>query len=190
MSAQHALPRFDMRALCPACGQASDVLAQWSPFKAKPCVCRTCSERFPFPMHIITIGADGQPTYTANATYEDKNTMVGNESALRRAMEARRKPHRPAAPKPALDWRIRQYSMPICERCGQVHDHKSLVDYAAYCQRCDDELSVERYLEMLAHRQMDDETALDHLYQYRRELFDRGVLPDFYYIVKLRKGTN
>jgi hypothetical protein len=78
-------------------------------------------------------------------------------------------------------------SFPLCRRCGQLHDRKSISgDARVYCQHCDDELEVESYLKNkgIFEDPEDDEAILDKLHRLRRELFDRGVLPDYWYTTK------
>lgn len=78
-------------------------------------------------------------------------------------------------------------SFPLCHRCGHAPDRKSISgDARVYCQRCDDELEVESYQRNkgIFENPEDDEAILDKLHRLRRELFERGVLPDYWYTVK------
>lgn len=82
-------------------------------------------------------------------------------------------------------------SMPLCARCGCAHDHRTLSgDSHAYCVRCDDELSVER---LLQHKGIfgadDDETILDRLQSAFPELFERGVLPDYWFTLRAKANS-
>jgi len=83
-------------------------------------------------------------------------------------------------------------AFPVCERCGQVHNNR--IEWngnpATYCVRCEDEIAVETHYK---NRQifrdhdgtpLDDEGILDKLATYRRELFIRGVLPNYWYMLK------
>ncbi|HML21860.1 MAG TPA: hypothetical protein PKD09_09440 [Aggregatilinea sp.] len=82
---------------------------------------------------------------------------------------------------------VRQMQMPVCERCGKPHDRlykmrPGQFDYWSTCQRCADELSVEALHRLRAiFGQDDDETILDRLYQSHQDLFERGVLPDYWF---------
>lgn len=87
---------------------------------------------------------------------------------------------------------FRQASLPYCDRCGCAHDRSyemlpGVVDYWSKCQRCDDELSVES---LFNHRGIfgndDDEAVLDRLHNSFPDLFERGVLPDYWF--KLKQG--
>jgi len=84
-------------------------------------------------------------------------------------------------------------SLPLCQRCGCAHNRLTIGgDMATYCQRCEDELHVESLVRWMFKIKPelgnDDEAALDWLYQTggKRELFERGVLPDYWY--KVRRG--
>lgn len=81
---------------------------------------------------------------------------------------------------------------PVCERCGQIHNNR--IEWngnpATYCVSCEDEIAVEMHYK---NRQifrddkdnlLDDEAILDKLAKHRRELFDRGVLPNYWYMLK------
>lgn len=79
-------------------------------------------------------------------------------------------------------------SLPICARCGAVHDHKTLSgDAAAYCQPCEDLNAVES---LWNNRGIfggdDDESVLDRLERAFPDLFKRGVLPDYYFTLKYK----
>jgi hypothetical protein len=79
-------------------------------------------------------------------------------------------------------------SLPICDRCGEVHDHKTLSgDAVAYCQRCDDLNAVES---LWNNRGIfagdDDETILDRLQRAFPGLFERNVLPDLWFELKAK----
>lgn len=80
-----------------------------------------------------------------------------------------------------------QMNLPYCERCGSAHSRlyemlPGRVDYWSKCQRCADEESVEA---LWRHRGIfgddDVETILDRIYKSHRELFERGVLPDYWF---------
>ncbi len=86
----------------------------------------------------------------------------------------------------------RQVSLPTCRRCGCVHDRyyemlPGVGDYKSTCQRCNDEEAVESFWN---HKgifgQDDDETILDRIYKSHPDLFERGVLPDYWFILKGR----
>lgn len=79
--------------------------------------------------------------------------------------------------------------LPYCERCGSVHDRRYEFgdqDYMRYCQRCEDELHVETLFRMPGiFGDADDEEILDRLYKAFPGAFERGVLPDYWYKMKL-----
>lgn len=86
----------------------------------------------------------------------------------------------------------RQISTPVCYRCGCAHDRAyemlpGVVDYWDKCQRCADEESVESLFRMQGiFGGDDDEAVLDRLYKAFPDLFERGVLPDYWFILKSR----
>lgn len=78
----------------------------------------------------------------------------------------------------------------MCSTCGKVHDHWHISDYASQCQRCEDVATVEGLLRMRGTiLQGDDETVLDRLYRTHRGLFDRDVLPDAWFALRLKQGV-
>ena len=74
---------------------------------------------------------------------------------------------------------IVQESLPVCQRCGCASE---LAGHIGFCQRCHDEMAVES---LYRHRAIfgadDDETVLDRVYRAHRDLFERGVLPDYWF---------
>ena len=90
--------------------------------------------------------------------------------------------------KPTM-WRgqIDQLNLPVCHRCGCVHARQwtHVHGYANYCQQCDDKNSIEAlFRNRGVFAGQDDETILDRLHAAFRPLFDRGVLPDYWYKLK------
>lgn len=82
-------------------------------------------------------------------------------------------------------------SLPICSRCGNAHDHRTLSgDAAAYCQRCDDLNAVESFWN---YRGIfggdDDETILDRIQKSHPGLFERGVLPDAWFMLRTKEQS-
>lgn len=88
---------------------------------------------------------------------------------------------------------VHQMSLPVCERCGCAHDrsHELLpgrVDYWSTCQRCADEQSVEAlWRQRGIFGQDDDESVMDRLYKAFPDLFERGVLPDYWFALRYRE---
>lgn len=85
-----------------------------------------------------------------------------------------------------------QMHMPLCPRCGHAHDRFYELmpghgDYKQHCQHCDDELVVETFWNMRGiFGADDDESILDRIQRSHPELFERGVLPDFWFQLKGR----
>jgi hypothetical protein len=81
---------------------------------------------------------------------------------------------------------------PLCLRCGQIHgrviEHNGFP--STYCHRCDDELAVESfYRNRTIFEGAEDEAILDRLYKSMRRLFEHGVLPDYWYVLKQREDA-
>jgi hypothetical protein len=56
------------------------------------------------------------------------------------------------------------------------------IDYWSHCQRCEDELAVEALHRLRGIFDNDDaEAILDRLYRSHRDLFERGILPDYWF---------
>lgn len=182
---QLALPFLDERPRCPLCGQHVNVLGQWSPFQRKAC-CRACSERDPFPQEIVAL-VGGELVIVlglSNVLYERR--LAGEERL--RAATRKRVYHAPRSTQTFTRFEIAQLSIPVCDRCGHAHDHWHISDYAAYCQRCDDELAVEVYWRGKGTILIgDDEEILDRLHRIAPELFERGVLPDYWFALRVRR---
>lgn len=89
----------------------------------------------------------------------------------------------------------RQMELPICTRCGAGHTRfydmgAGMIGYKSKCQRCDDEMAVEALFNgRTAIFGGDDEGALDRIYASHRELFERGVLPDYWFTLLAAKST-
>lgn len=166
-----------MRPLCPICHRPADELRQVHP-KYVWRACQDCCAQYAPPQEW------GTPAWRL-LSYEVRAAAVERETALRERMV---KPMRfqPARRHIAVTERAYQINIPVCVRCGRVHERFLFATYAHYCQRCDDEFSVETILKFQTVRGMDDETFLDFLYQSPRwrELFDRGVLPDYFFKLK------
>lgn len=84
----------------------------------------------------------------------------------------------------------RMMEFPLCFRCGQIHgrvyEHNGLP--ATYCQRCDDELGVEAlYRNRAIFEGADAEAIMDRLWNVKQDLFERGVLPDYWYVLMMRE---
>lgn len=88
--------------------------------------------------------------------------------------------------------RFDQISLPICQRCGCIHDNRynHIDDYEACCQQCSDEKSVEAFW---THKGIfggdDDEAIMDRIQKSHPGLFKRGVLPDYWFQLKLKEVT-
>lgn len=179
---QSALPGFEMllRPVCPACGALAPVLGQHSPFR-RWYVCEACNRAAPFPTEIYEL-IDGRLDYAPDAPRARREQRVRVEHHIDRAVMARRparnSSHGPIPPRLAS----RQLSIPVCKRCGRPHARWVIADYSDYCQRCEDEMSVEALWRLYSTIfQGDPEDALDRIYRSHQGLFERGVLPDMWF---------
>jgi hypothetical protein len=79
----------------------------------------------------------------------------------------------------------RQLSLPYCERCGRVHDrHYQFGDQDSMrlCQGCDDVEHAETLWRMRKIFEGDDpETVMDRVYAAFPGLFERGIMPDYWF---------
>jgi hypothetical protein len=169
MIQQLVLPTFDLRPLCPLCGQPAALLGQVHP-KLPYRACPDCCRRYALPADAWGDGWREQP-------YEIKAQFVAVETELRERLA---KPYVPVY-KPK-SYFVLQHEIPVCHRCGHVHDRILIYTYATYCQRCDDEWTVEMFFESRdSFFKGDDEDALDRLQRSHPDLFERGILPDYWF---------
>lgn len=73
-----------------------------------------------------------------------------------------------------------QLRMPICKRCGKLHNHFLEYAYSALCPACHAQWIVETFALSSVAQKMTDDQALDYLRQRRPELFENGTLPDYW----------
>jgi hypothetical protein len=92
--------------------------------------------------------------------------------------------------------KIEQMRLPYCTRCGAGHDRfyemlPGRVNYWSRCQTCEDKEAVEA---LWRHRGIfggdDAESVMDRLHTSHPELFDRGVLPDYWFELMVRDDEN
>lgn len=82
---------------------------------------------------------------------------------------------------------------PFCRRCGAktkerlFSSARSLFgrSRSAYCPMCEAKSGVEAVFKMASTIERDEEEWLDVLYKSHREAFDLGVLPDYWYELKI-----
>jgi len=84
----------------------------------------------------------------------------------------------------------RMVAFPLCLRCGQMHGR--VIEFnglpTTYCQQCDDELAVEGFYRGRAiWGGADDESILDRLYKSMPRLFEHGVLPNYWYVLRQKE---
>jgi hypothetical protein len=155
------------------------VLGQWSPWRSVA-ICQECSAAHPFPIDIL----DEYGVYlpTASSAARERVVMFTQQII---GISRKRKAFISGGTR--LGPMVRQLSMPVCERCGRLHDNWNIGDYGAYCQRCDDELHAETLFKMRKIFAGDDvETIMDRIYISHRGLFERGVLPGYWFKLMLK----
>lgn len=88
----------------------------------------------------------------------------------------------------------RQISLPLCSRCGSGHNHSYGLkggvdfDFHTHCQPCEDELSVEAFWNSRGIFENDDvEAIMDRIHRSHPELFEHGVLPDYWFKLALKE---
>jgi hypothetical protein len=85
--------------------------------------------------------------------------------------------------------RVRQINLPFCDRCGCAHERwyemlTGVGDYWSKCQRCEDELAVLSLWKLKGIFGDDDvESIMDRLYRSHQGLFERGALPDYWFVL-------
>lgn len=205
------LPFEQLRWLtCPTCGENAAVLGQYSPLYPVY-VCKTCSLENPYPAHVFIedpknkkLGIKVNPNADSaerelrmwrdelmrqvnRRILDERDVTKYNFTGLQLYNGIRRSKHAQYAAwskQTRIRLTYRQIGFPVCDRCGSIHDRFSpdLGDYRQYCQACDDKNSVEALYRNKGIFGGDDvETILDRLHNAFKELFDRGVLPDYWY---------
>lgn len=84
-------------------------------------------------------------------------------------------------------------AMPICRRCGELHDnqYEHAGGYDTYCQRCNDLNSVETFYRMRAiFGNSDMEEIFDRIQKSHPHLFERGILPDYWFELVLKENKH
>ncbi len=69
---------------------------------------------------------------------------------------------------------IYQERMPICRRCGKLHDRRLEYTWASYCQQCDDEWTVEQFTAAPATQAMTEADLVEFIRVKRPGLFERA----------------
>lgn len=219
------LSLIDMRPICPACKQVTDLLGQWSPGDSV-FICRDCNARHSAPDVFVPhdnskgVGLDQSMTLAANAGRAEYHKWINILSDLNRGCvytfdDVSDGGYLPCHPvmdeqcwancklcirrarnisKGGRYGRMGQllpvtYSFPICDRCGCVHDHRyeHFAGTQAYCQECDDKNTVESFWRLQGiFDGDDDEAVMDRLHRVYPDLFVRGVLPDYWYQLRIQ----
>jgi len=85
----------------------------------------------------------------------------------------------------------REYTLrlPVCDRCGCTHSRRyehGDQDFIAYCQHCEDELNVETFWRCRAiFGDADPEEILDRVQKSHPGLFERNVLPNYWFALMI-----
>jgi hypothetical protein len=167
---QLTLPKFDLRRICPVCQQPKSEFRRWHPYRAWSEICIDCS----------TLA----PAYELlDTTRDGREHRVLMESELH-AMTHKSKPSVVLVASCRVIHPI-QLEFPICLRCGKPHTNWKISLWSNHCQRCEDEMSVESFFDLLPKIKpgRDVEDYLDDIYRSHRGLFDRGVLPDYWFVL-------
>lgn len=215
---QQILPTFDqlLWPWCCVCQQQVPLVGQYSPI-IRYGVCRECSLEYPLPVEVYAYGGKDETglKIKGEAPYELREQRVWHEEFVRKCATGDDRPVtkinlsyrqlrngiRRSKAHLYAKWRIqartsldhRQLSMPVCDRCGHAHDRRynspGMPDYQPYCQRCDDEQAVEAFYRHRGIFGNDDvESIMDRVQRSHPGLFERGVLPDYWFILMLRNG--
>ncbi len=205
---EHLLPEGYV---CPLCGQPATLFGQFAPFLPWG-VCRECSIQYAYPIEVFVPStrrnrAENPTMIDPNAPYEMREKRMLLDEMLKcavdptrlqrpivkynlSALELRnpiRRSRRAQIERASRKARIavkydRQAAIPFCKRCGCVHDRRLDYTYASYCQRCEDEFTVETFWRHRAIFGSDDvESILDRIQVSHPGLFERGVMPDYWF---------
>lgn len=171
---QLVLPTVDMRPLCAICRQPADVLGQLHP-RLRHLACPDCCAKYAVPDYV-----------RLDASYSDRVTALEIELELRALLIP------PPRLRPLFTNTLlvaaSQNSLPVCYKCGRVHDRNTWGRYADTCQRCEDRSTVESiWARRSIWAQDDPEGVLDRLYAAFPGLFERGVLPDAWFMMMRRR---
>lgn len=82
---------------------------------------------------------------------------------------------------------IEQFTLPFCARCGKVHNNQydHLQGYKQHCAICEAEISAETIWRMRTiFNGRDDEDILDSIKASHPNLFDLGIMPDYWFKMK------
>jgi hypothetical protein len=118
-----------------------------------------------------------------DAAYE---TEVMRRGALHRLNRLATQP----TPEQRAGWKHENLTLPFCERCGAAHNRtfKYTSGYMPYCQDCEDRVQVETYWRIRGVFGGDDvEAVLDRIQTASPHLFERGVLPDYWFELMLNE---
>ena len=211
MTQQLALPGVDMRPVCTFCGEPG-LLGQYSPLYPYM-ICRECSLAEPYPIQVFEFSDRSKDRsglrVIPDSPYELRERRAWLDEVLKQAARGwiderdvvklnityrdLRNPIRRSKAHLYNQWhkaarinnRYRNYRLPYCERCGQVHDRRyeqGDQDYKSRCQHCEDLDRVETAWRMRSIFAGDDvETILDKLLAAFPGLFERGVLPEYWF---------
>ncbi len=127
---------------------------------------------------------DERDVVKLNITYRDLRNPIRRSRSAQFSAWARQA---------RIKLRYWNYRLPYCERCGQKHDRRFETgdqDYKSRCQHCEDLDCVETAWRMRSIFAGEDvETILDKLNVAFPGLFERGVLPDYWFQMMINEQT-
>lgn len=136
----------------------------------------------PFPADALEWDAQGELVFRADASRRQREIISVGSGELRSLAPSWRKEKRYRIAQLSEAWRFQQTPFPECLRC------KSMNGYP-YCQRCEDEMNVEGVYRIWRAGMREEwgeesEDVLDVLFnkiKSLKDVFDRGVLPDYWF---------
>lgn len=83
-------------------------------------------------------------------------------------------------------------SMPFCDRCGAAHNERFADGEAKqYCQQCQDKITVETYYRLKTIFGGDDvEAIMDRIQAASPQLFERHILPDYWFELMIAEAQS
>lgn len=120
---------------------------------------------------------DDRDVTKLNITYRDMRNPIRRSKEARYAVWHSHAKHNLV--------QARQLSLPYCHRCGKVHDRRFEFgdrDFKSRCQHCDDLDTAETLWRNRKIFEGDDpETVMDRIFTAFPGLFERGIMPDFWF---------
>ncbi|MBK8188862.1 MAG: hypothetical protein IPK79_00245 [Vampirovibrionales bacterium] len=178
---------------CDNCGQVVEHVQRTRRFW----LCDACWQAI-VPAYDTIPTQDGKRTAEWLAEWAPVREQIGNYWGWYHDME-KRYPPRYTPPRKPLELHYKPVDAdslnPLCA-CGRPRQPMSFMittspglfggPFRSHCEVCEAKLAVESIFKMAEkiHQDWNDEDWLEYCWQHRRELYDVGVLPDYWFTLK------